>query len=211
MLGLNALPLPLNFSVALHSIYGFHGCSREDAENILLSFELRESANDFEWLGKGFYFWEDDPQRALDWAYARRKENPTVLGAIINPAQCLDLASSDGARLLRRAYEKLKAFYDYTGKEFPENRQGRRNDQDELKRYLDCAVVNTLFEQKKIPAVKSPFIEGSPVYPGGNFFEKTHTQICVREASCILGLFIVQDIAAWKKVLMFSEKSELPR
>ena len=67
------------------------------------------------------------------------------------------------------------------------------------------------FRTKKIPAVKSPFIEGSPVYPGGKFFEKTHTQICVREASCILGLFIVQDIAAWKKVLMFSEKSELPR
>ncbi len=195
--------------MALHPIYGFHGCSRKAAESIVLSFDFKQSSNDFEWLGKGFYFWENDPLRALKWAVDKKKENPTVLGAIINPSQCLDLTSPDGAQFLRLAYQKLVTIYTSTGQKLPKNQRGHKNDNDELKRRLDCAVLNTLFEDRKIPAVKSPFIEGEPVYPGGKFFEKTHTQICIQDASCILGLFIVQDVDAWNKMIMFSAVPEI--
>lgn len=194
--------------MALHPIYGFHGCSRADAESILLSSDLKKSSNDFEWLGEGFYFWEDFPQRALDWAIEKKRENPTVLGAIIDPDQCLDLASPDGAELLRLAHRKLKKIYALSGKELPKNESGRRGDHDEIKRRLDCAVVNTLFADSDIPAVKSAFIEGSPVYPDGKFYEKTHTQICVRNSSCILGLFVVRDLNAWKEMMSFAGRSK---
>lgn len=190
--------------MALHPLYGFHGCSRADADRIIRSGEMKKSAKSFEWLGEGFYFWENDPGRALEWAVARKKKDPAVIGALIDSSQCLDLASRDGARLLGLAYEKLKAVYGQAGRPLPKNERGAENDADEVKRHLDCAVLNVLFDGNKVPAVKSPFVEGMPVYPGSKFFEKTHTQICVRNPSCILGMFIVRDAQKWAKLFSMS-------
>ena len=39
--------------------------------------------------------------------------------------------------------------------------------------------------------VKGIFVEGPPVYEGSGFHEKTHTQICVCNASRVKGVFRV--------------------
>ena len=174
--------------MALHPLYGFHGCSRADADRIIRSGEMKKSAKSFEWLGEGFYFWENDPGRALEWAVARKRKDPAVIGALIDSSQCLDLASRDGARLLGLAYEKLKAVCGQAGRPLPKNERGAENDADEVKRHLDCAVLNVLFDGNKVPAVKSPFVEGKPGYPGSKFFEKTPTQNCVGDPWRILGV-----------------------
>jgi hypothetical protein len=48
---------------------GFHGCDQSIAERILMHQDImRASENDYDWLGHGIYFWENNPQRALDYA-----------------------------------------------------------------------------------------------------------------------------------------------
>lgn len=58
-------------------VLGFHGCDREVAEKILGSGKehLKKSENDYDWLGHGVYFWENNPERALQYA-KHLKQNP---------------------------------------------------------------------------------------------------------------------------------------
>ena len=48
-------------------VLGYHGCDREVGERILGGGgHLQPSENDYDWLGSGIYFWEDNPRRALE-------------------------------------------------------------------------------------------------------------------------------------------------
>ena len=91
-------------------VLGYHGCDREVGERILgEGGHLRPSENDYDWLGSGIYFWEDNPGRALEWA-AFVRNNPKfsrarirdlfVIGAVIDPGNCLDLLETDSIRIV---------------------------------------------------------------------------------------------------------------
>ena len=55
-------------------ILAYHGCDRELAKKIVLRQEsVSISDNDYDSLGTGAYFWENDPLRALQWAEWIRK------------------------------------------------------------------------------------------------------------------------------------------
>jgi hypothetical protein len=71
-----------------------------------------------------------------------------------------------------------------------------------LLRELDCAVINHLhqiraFDQPPLQpfdSVKGVFLsEGGQIYQGSGFFNKTHIQICIRNPSCIKGVFRVPE------------------
>jgi hypothetical protein len=50
-------------------VLGFHGCDRKTADRVVgTGKHLRLSRNDYDWLGHGVYFWENDPLRARQWA-----------------------------------------------------------------------------------------------------------------------------------------------
>jgi len=53
-------------------VFGFHGCDRDVAEKILSSSSehLKLSKNDYDWLGNGIYFGENNPERALQYAFS---------------------------------------------------------------------------------------------------------------------------------------------
>ncbi len=67
-------------------IIGYHGCDKSVTDGVLLKgAKLRKSENDYDWLGKGTYFWEHGPERALEWAQASARINDqSVLGAVIH-------------------------------------------------------------------------------------------------------------------------------
>ena len=51
-------------------IFGFHGCDQTTKEAVLhgeISYP-EPSTNDYDWLGSGIYFWEQNPERALAFA-----------------------------------------------------------------------------------------------------------------------------------------------
>ena len=51
-------------------VFGFHGCDKSVCESIIKGEIdcLSQSRNDFNWLGNGIYFWENDSLRALEYA-----------------------------------------------------------------------------------------------------------------------------------------------
>ena len=89
-------------------VLGFHGCDKSLGMDIInKKEELKSSENDWDWLGTGMYFWEQDPKRAyrysLDIKNAKQhssqiktkeeksKYKPFVIGAIIRLDLCLNL------------------------------------------------------------------------------------------------------------------------
>jgi hypothetical protein len=181
---------------------GFHGCDRAVAERVFAGREhLQRSANDFDWLGTGVYFWENSPSRALQYAedlrdHPRKRgpkiKKPAVVGAVIELGYCLNLMDAQFLDLLRESYDDLKALHEEIGVPLPVN---RRVGQDLLLRPLDCAVINFMHQTREdgglrpFDTVRSAFAEGGDLYPGSGVTAKHHVQLCVRRRNCIKGYF----------------------
>ncbi|MDP0499007.1 MAG: hypothetical protein Q7P63_02805 [Verrucomicrobiota bacterium JB022] len=190
-------------------VLGFHGCDRAVGERVLAGEHLQLSRNDYDWLGEGIYFWENDPLRAYHWAlfiqqhpqfFKTRIDKPFVVGAIIDPGSCLDLSDQSSLTTLQRAYEVFREIRKMEGGELPENKSGFEGDADLIKRHLDCAVINFMhyFRQEEglepYTTVRGPFMEGEPLYPGAKIMAKTHVQITVRDPVAIRGYFRVAEL-----------------
>jgi hypothetical protein len=70
-------------------LIGFHGCEETLRDDIIAGIKtLNPSQNKYDWLGNGFYFWENNYERALDFARnppgKRKFKLPAVLGAVID-------------------------------------------------------------------------------------------------------------------------------
>ncbi len=184
-------------------VLGYHGCDREVAEAVLSGkTEVRSSTNSYDWLGSGAYFWENNPARAFSWAklLARSKslkiKTPAVVGAIIDPGNCLDLAEESSQELVKAAFEGLRLLHESFGEPMPINEPGHQGDTDLVKRHLDCAVLNFLHKTRlseDLPAydtVRAPFFEGGALFDGSKLSEKSHIQWCVRDPKrSIIGYF----------------------
>lgn len=182
-------------------IIGFHGCDKSVFEAVLNSRTmLKPSKNDYDWLGSGIYFWENNLERAWKWAEDAAANprssisEPAVLGAVIDMGYCLNLLDSNNIRLLGKAYESLSESYAFTGKPLPKNLNVKGNT-DLLLRKLDCLVIETLHKNRnlsgEIPfdSARGVFFEGGPIYPNSGFMAQSHIQICVRNPNCIKGFF----------------------
>jgi hypothetical protein len=103
--------------------------------------------------------------------------------------------SSTGIQAVASIYEDFLLYCQEAKVAVPENAGG----QDSLFRRLDCAVINHLHQVRDkaglVPfdSLKGVFIEGGPIYPKSGFYQRTHTQICVRNLTCIKGVFRVPD------------------
>ena len=196
-----------------HFVLGFHGCDASVAEKIISSgsFHLKKSDNDYDWLGPGVYFWENNPTRALEYARFLRdnpKRNksrtpikkPAVVGAIIDAGFCLNLLESESIETVRQGYVNLLNFHKISGADLPKNPTDMRT-KELLLRYLDCAVIRTVHyyreqkNEKGYDTVRGMFIEGQPLYPNAGFHDKNHIQICVRTLDCIKGYFHPRKVA----------------
>lgn len=177
-------------------VLGFHGTEQDTVDSVVNGkVHLEKSAGKYEWLGHGVYFWENDPQRGLEWAEngksKKRIKNPAVVGAVIDLGLCLDLTTRTGLDEVARAHETLCATYAKAEQDLPQNNGG----EDKFMRELDCQVIQTLHQYRKdngLPAydsVRAPFPEGLPLYEGAGFRLNNHIQIAVANIACIKGYF----------------------
>lgn len=191
------------YSRISHLVFGFHGCDLSTFEEVVCNGgELHPSENDYDWLGSGIYFWEQNYDRAREWADEQsargRIETPAVIGAVIDLGYCLNLTDSHYTALLENEYEIMKDEFELLGIEMPKNTIGP----DLLLRRLDCAVIEHLHESmarrrsagtamgvEPFDSARGLFSEGKEIYPGAGVKEKTHVQICVRNPNCIKGYF----------------------
>jgi hypothetical protein len=180
-------------SLSTSFILGYHGCDLETSERLLRNEPFRTSDNGYDWLGSGAYFWEANPDRALEWARQHRPSGPAVVGAVIDPGFCLDLITSNGTSALASAYQLYTAVTAASGTPLPTNTGG----EDYLHRKLDCAVINFLHTTRKregdvaFDTVRGVFMEGERLYPTSGFRRQSHIQICVRNPAAIKGVFRV--------------------
>lgn len=177
---------------------GFHGTERTVVDHVVSrkTGHLKKSEGRFEWLGHGIYFWENDPQRGLEWAdhgnTKRKIEHPDVVGAIIDLGLCLDLTTRIGLDEVAEAFATLRDSYATAGLELPKNTGG----DDNVRRELDCQVIQAVHayrQERNMPdydSVRAPFLEDRRVYPGAEFRVGNHIQICiVKPENCIKGYF----------------------
>lgn len=175
-------------------VLGYHGCRKSVAEDIFLGHadHLVPSANSYDWLGSGIYFWEADPLRGHEWAVEHYgKDDAEVVGAAIHLGRCLNMMSRRDVRAVAAAYDLLEKQFKSAGMTLPTNGKSR------MARKLDCAVIEKLHafrneaKMRGYDTVRGLFTEGDPAFPEAGFQLKTHIQICVRNTRVIKGYFRV--------------------
>ena len=185
-------------------VIGFHGCDLSVRDRLVTGkTTLRSSNNAYDWLGSGIYFWENNQQRALDFARelkvrqgSRSKiRKPAVVGAILDIGFCLDLLDAEYISLVKESHGTLVESCKTLGFPVPVNNNvGGSNDL--LLRNLDCAVIQNLHierlgnDMSPFDSVRGAFIEGTPLYTNAGFHDKNHIQVCIRNPNCIKGYFL---------------------
>ena len=191
----------MNYYQPLQTI-GFHSCDKEVGLKVLNGeMDLNPSENSWDWLGRGIYFWEQNPGRALLYANESaegkqknktRINTPFVIGGIIELGNCLNLLESESLAVVKKAYAWLAEVYSNTNKEMPVNKGAKRD--------LDCAVIKWALEmnEKKgiqsYDTVRSAFPEGHALYEGSNFTDRLHVELCVINKELIKGYFLPRPI-----------------
>jgi hypothetical protein len=180
-------------------VIGFHGCDKSVYDRVLKYDEcLKPSENDYDWLGHGIYFWENNPSRAVEYAVESKKrgkiKEEAVIGAVIDLGYCLNLVESTSLQIVKQGYELLCKDIENAKIPFPENKFGGSS-VDLLLRFLDCAVIERIHQfnietgEPGYDSVRGVFWEGGDLYPNSGFKEKNHIQLCVKNPNCIKGYF----------------------
>lgn len=191
-------------------LIGFHGCSAKLRDDVISGkTSLFPSKNPWDWLGSGIYFWQNNYDRAWDYACNPPKnvkiKNPAVIGAIFSLGNCLDFTEKKWINSVKYSYNILKDSFKSKEKEMPVNTNPIEDtsSRDRVIRRLDCAVISNLhaeFALEGFPpfdSVRAVFFEGEPLYPTAGFFEKTHIQVCIRNPNCIEGYFMPRKETVW--------------
>lgn len=195
---------------------GFHGCDLEKRNQLVASPDkVKKSEENFDWLGHGFYIWENNIARAFQWAQDKKARGtivtPSVVGVVYQLDYCLDLTDSEFIELLPFYYEAMKGDLLVANKAIPKNRNHAKDGHHDLIfRELDCAVIEYMHQKieeevqkdistkafsdlKIFDTVRGIFTEGGPVYEGAGIHAKNHIQVCIRNLNCIKGFFIPRN------------------
>lgn len=183
------------------TVFGYHGCDKSVADRVLGGGDFRASENDYDWLGRGIYFWEHGPERALEWAREEHRRHPAkiaqpaVVGAVIHLGRCFDLLDVRYTRLLGRVFPGYVAQQIADGRSLLTNGGLRNQAGDLLLRRLDCSMLNWTVSMMgqdagaSFQSVRGVFIEGGEAFPGSCIMEESHIQVAVRDPDCIVGVF----------------------
>lgn len=138
-------------------VLAYHGCDVLTRDK-LVSGELKAlkpSVNEYDWLGDGAYFYEDDSDRALQYAQysaqnlqfhltAKAIGTPAVVGAVLHVERWLDMTTQVGLQHFKNAMVTLKSGVTNDEAVMPRNQPAFVGDTDNLHRALDRAVFETL-------------------------------------------------------------------
>jgi len=190
-------------------VFAYHGCDvtlRDDLVSGRIT-ELKPSANKYDWLGAGAYFFENDYKRALMFASAAQANptkrftkqpiaTPAVVGAVLQLDFILDMTTQEGIEEYCLAYEAMVEYLTDNGLPEPKNSKPNDNDEDIIVRQLDSDVFNFMHQirektdQRMFQAVRSAFPQGEEVAPSSAFKRSSHIQIALRENSCVRAWFL---------------------
>ena len=201
------------YDIKPNLIFGFHGCDESVRDRLLnRPDEIIFSKEKYDWLGHGMYFWENNHERALQWAEEKkargRIKSPAVIGATLFLGHCCDFLDAKYLRLLKTYFDAMVIANVAMGEKLPQNKDlPHDKHKDKILRELDCAVIEYMhgrvsyktqsevqtkgFSDSKIfDSTRGVFTEGGPVFTGAGILEKNHIQVCIRNPNCIKGFFL---------------------
>ena len=204
------------YNIRPNLMIGFHGCDAKVRDALVNTPDtIKISEKKFDWLGHGFYVWENNYERALLWAEEKKKRNssspnfePSVVGVVYTLDYCLDFTDSHFITLLATYHSLFINAMQIAGSPLPTNKDLVANSHKDLVlRELDCAVIqymHKIIEEeikenilksgfsnlKRFDTIRGIFTEGGPAYNGAGIQSKNHIQVCLRNLNCIKGFFI---------------------
>lgn len=190
---------------------GFHGCKKDIAQKLIKNpTEIRISENQYDWLGSGFYIWENNLERAREWATEQYGAGGTVVGVVYELGTCLDLMDSCCIQLIEKARDEFEQDMKCLDLPLPINRDAKSDrHKNKILRDYDCAVINHLtrttdakykdeintqhFSDIRVfDSVRGCFWEGEKI-KNMEIYAKTHIQIAIRNLNCIKGIFLPRE------------------
>ena len=156
---------PRKLHRAPRTVVGYHDCSRETAERILVGEPFLPSTRSYDWLGVGVYFWEYGPFRAAEWAEKRYGSAAAVLEASIYLGRCLNLLDVEHLASWRRVYEEVLREMNEQGVEMPHNTDDGRHYRD---RFMIEAFSRIQVREGSLSyqTIRACYPEGEPLFPG---------------------------------------------
>jgi len=192
------------------TVVGYHGTGLSAALRILNRVEgFRWSEKDYDWMGRGIYFWEYAPKQALAFAETRRKQfkrkkNPTVedsrrateplavVACMIRLGFCLDLTEPENIEYVAETFVDCRSLMELADAPLPKNTRKYRK--------LDCAVFEYAYGVLKesgtgseVDAARGIYVptDGTKrIWPGSWISKDTHVQLCVRNPANLLGTWL---------------------
>ena len=132
---------------------GFHGCDESTRNQLVQNPDsVKRSQEIFDWLGNGFYIWENNYERASKWTKDKKKRNklskPSVLGVVYQLNHCLDFTDSAFIDIISEYYSLMKADFSFLKKDLPKNKDLLKDEyHDLILRELDCAVIEYMHQK----------------------------------------------------------------
>lgn len=158
----------------------YHGTSKESAEKILSTRTYKASGSD-EWLGRGVYFFENDPIQAHKFVKAYKKlsdETVQVLFTkicVMENMHMVDLTIDEDRNFLeeyeRRIREKI------TSTLSPNNIYWT---------HKEGYALDFLFENRPYALVRAAYDIPKRNRTEGFGYAQVHIQVCVKQPSCIM-------------------------
>ncbi|MBU2123033.1 MAG: hypothetical protein KJ999_21695 [Gammaproteobacteria bacterium] len=145
----------------------FHGCDITTRDDLVTGVipHLRSSTNEYDWLGNGSYYFENDSTRALHYAQytAAHPElnltkdpigTPAVVGVVLDVSRWLDMTTQEGIENYRNALATLLAGFEARGQTPPANKAAFPEDEDLIHRSLDRAVYELIHSLRQTELAK---------------------------------------------------------
>ena len=166
-------------------VIGFHGTSRVALPH-LLARDIRPRDQHFEWLGTGFYLWQDSPWRAREWAEERYGVEAAVVVARVDLEGCLDLLNPRWQAEVRDA--DFEFVLDCIANERPlpvnTDRGNHARDAATINWYCDRAAE----DGHPVRTVRAIFEEGEPIFEASKIRSLSHVQVAVRDLTAIVDI-----------------------
>ncbi|HEU4555826.1 MAG TPA: hypothetical protein VFS25_23480 [Chitinophaga sp.] len=201
------------YDVKPNLIIGFHGCDADVCKALLNNpDQIKISKRPYDWLGHGMYFWENNYDRAFQWAYDKQQrgaiKKPAVIGGLLQPGYCCDFTETKYIAMLSSYHNVMARRYKLSGEKLPENKDLPHDKyKDRILRELDCATIEFMHmrifkrarldilqkgftKEKPFDSTRGVFTEGGPAFEGAGLFAKSHIQLCIRNPNCIKGFFL---------------------
>ena len=101
------------YSIRPNLYIGFHGCDESSRDKLIMNpHDVEPSKKLHDWLGNGFYIWENNYSRALQWAYDKEKKKKisiaSVVGVVYTLSNCLDFTDSEFIDSISEYYYLMK-------------------------------------------------------------------------------------------------------